>query len=96
VAVRFEILLRRRDGEKGSGVKIVGFDHRFNRDPDPQRKFRAVPFSASAEAGPVDAAPGDRLVLRAIVYDGEPNATYILNGDGQRAGGEIPHIDLPH
>lgn len=76
-------------------VVLWSVQNTFVRDPDPQRAFRAVPFTTQVQGQAAEAAPGDRLVLRFTALRGDSGATFVPNGDGRTTYGSIPRIDLP-
>lgn len=95
--VRFDVL--HRPAEAGGGEALLArFENRFVRDLN--ARFRAVQYERAAEgwgtpppAGS-SGSPGS-LVLRVTALDGSVGGSFILNGDGDRAGGRIPRLDLP-
>lgn len=92
--MRFDILWRKAGTDAGAGdTPICRFDNRFvRRVPG---GFLATPFAADVIAPAPAADAGDQLVLRITTTGGDPGVLYVPNGDGARAMGEIPHIDLP-
>ncbi len=90
VDVRFEVFVRRADTTE---VALVEWAQHF--DPLGGGNFRAQPYDATASGPAVTFTPGDQLILR---YTGTNSAfamAYQPNGDGERAGGRIPFLDLP-
>ena len=72
---------------------LATWDHHFTAVPG---DFRAQPFEATADVEPVGAAAGDRLVFRYASTGGATVAmAYIPNGEGARANGRIPFVELP-
>lgn len=96
IRVRFEARLRPQDalsGDDSRDVVLAQVEHTFVRDAT--RPFGAVAFSGLGAGRSTSSQVGDLLVYRATVVDGDPGTMYILNGDGQKAGGSIPRLDLP-
>jgi hypothetical protein len=97
--VRFDVLHRPMAGGGGEAL-LVRFENRFVRDLS--ARFRAVRYERAAEGPgtsmstptPAGGSPG-LLVLRVTALDGSVGGSFILNGDGDRAGGRIPRLDLP-
>ena len=89
VDVTFELLLR-----QGADDQVLAtWEHHF--EPLPNDEYQAQPFEVDADVERVDAAPGDRLVLRFTGEGSDLMMAYIPNGDGQVLGGRIPYLDLP-
>jgi hypothetical protein len=90
VDVRFELFVRRADTTE---VPLVMWDHHF--EPLGGGRFDAQAYDATAIGPAVDVGDGDQLVLR---YTGS-NSTFAMayqpNGDGFRANGRIPFVELP-
>lgn len=96
IRVRFEARLRPQgtlSGDDSRDTVIAQAENTFVRDNS--RPFSAVPFAATAAGRSVNSIAGDLLVFRATVLDGDAGTMYILNGDGSKTGGRIPHLDLP-
>lgn len=89
VDVTFEIFVR---AAAGGETTIATFDRHF--DPLPSG-FAAQPFDASVDFGAIAVEPGDQLILRYRGANTDTPMAYIPNGDGDRASGRIPFIDLP-
>ena len=87
--VTFEIFVRKAAGPE---TTIATFQHHFEPLP---AGFDAQPFEASADAAAIAIDDGDQLVLRYSASNATVPMAYIPNGDGFRAGGRIPFIDLP-
>jgi hypothetical protein len=90
VDVRFELLWRR---EGRDDVELASWSHRF--EPLGGGNFDAQPLELTADGPAVDQQPGDQLVLRYSADNGEVPMAYIPNGEGERANGRIPYVDLP-
>jgi hypothetical protein len=89
VDVTFELLLRAGDDD----TQLAAFSQHF--DPIGGGAYQAQAFEHTEELARVDAADGERLVLR---YSGEGSdlvMAWIPNGDGETTGGRIPYLDLP-
>jgi hypothetical protein len=89
IDVTFELLLRSGDDD----TRLAAFTQHF--DPVAGGAYRAQAFEHAEQLTRVDAADGDRLVLR---YTGEGSdlmMAWIPNGDGESTGGRIPYLDLP-
>jgi hypothetical protein len=89
VDVTFELLLRASDDD----TRLAAFTQHF--DPVDGGGYTAQAFEHTEELARVEAADGDRLVLR---YTGEGSdlmMAWIPNGDGESTGGRIPYLDLP-
>ena len=71
---------------------IATFQHHF--DPLPVG-FNAQAFDATMTFGAIAVKPGDQLILRYSGANTDVPMAYIPNGDGFRAAGRIPFIDLP-
>ena len=96
IRVRFEARLRPQgtlSGDDSRDTVIAQAENIFVRDTS--RPFGAVAFATTAAGRVVNAAAGDLLIFRATVLDGDAGTMYILNGDGSKTGGRIPHLDLP-
>lgn len=89
VDVTFEIFVR---GADDGVTNIATFTHHF--DPLPSG-FSAQPFDATMAAPAITVQPGDQLVFRYSGANTTVPMAYIPNGDGFRANGRIPFIDLP-
>lgn len=89
VDVTFEIFVR---PTAGAEIAIATFMHHF--DPLPAG-FDAQPFDASMAVPAITIEPGDQLIFRYGAANTDVPMAYIPNGDGFRAGGRIPFIDLP-
>jgi hypothetical protein len=90
VDVRFEVFVRRADTTE---VPLVMWDHHF--EPLGGGNFDAQPYEVTANGPAVDVGDGDQLILR---YTGTGSAfemAYQPNGDGPRAKGRIPFLELP-
>ena len=89
VDVTFEIFVRAPD----DGVTAIAtFQHHFEPLPI---GFEAQPFMASMPFSAITVTDGDQLILRYSAQNTTVPMAYIPNGDGFRAGGRIPFIDLP-
>lgn len=93
--VRFDVLHRQANGGE---ALLVRFENRFVRDLN--ARFRAVRYERAAEGWGTPPPAGSSgspglIVLRVTALDGSLNGSFILNGDGERAGGRIPRLDLP-
>ena len=90
VDVRFELIWRSAAADQ----VLFSADHHFALNPG---NFQAQPFETTAMVERVPAAAGDQLVLR---YGSVGTSTiamaYIPNGEGPRANGRIPFVELPH
>jgi hypothetical protein len=86
---RFELLLRAGAADQ----TLASFDHHF--EPLPGGGYEAQAFEHEESLARVDAAAGDRLVLRFTGEGSELEMAYIPNGDGALTGGRIPYLDLP-
>ena len=91
--VRFDLAWRRGAADGGSETPIASFTNHFVRRV--LGGFLATPFSADADAAAMPVAPGDRLILRITAIAGDPGALFVPNGDGPRAQGQFPRVDLP-
>ena len=89
VDVTWEIFTR---SAAGGDTPIATFQHHF--DPLPSG-FNAQPFDATMAFGEIIVEPGDQLILRYGAANTDVPMAYIPNGDGFRAAGRIPSIDLP-
>jgi hypothetical protein len=89
VDVRFELLLRAGDEDQ----TLASFEQHF--DPVAGGSYQAQAFEHEESLARVDAAAGDRLVLRFTGENSELMMAYIPNGDGALTGGRIPYLDLP-
>ncbi len=89
VDVTFELIWRRRDA---GDVAIATFQHHF--DPLPSG-FSAQPFEARMAGPALTDAAGDQLIFRYSGANTDTPMAYIPNGDGFRAMGRIPYVDLP-
>lgn len=89
VDVGFELLLR----AGGEDRELTSFDQHF--EPLPSGEYRAQPLEREVDLAAVDAADGDRLVLRFTGEGSDLMMAYIPNGDGELTGGRIPYLDLP-
>jgi len=89
VDVTFEILWRRGDEE----LVLARWQQHF--DPRPGMVGDAIPFEATAAGPAVDVERGDLLVLRLTGQSATIPMAYVPNGEGARAKGRIPYIDLP-
>jgi hypothetical protein len=89
VDVTFEILWRKA---AGGDVAIATFQHHF--DPLPSG-FAAQAYEATAPGPAITFAAGDQVILRYSGATTDTPSAYIPNGDGFRANGRIPFIDLP-
>ena len=89
VDVTFELIWRRRDA---GDVAIATFQHHF--DPLPSG-FSAQPFEARMAGQALTDAAGDQLIFRSRGANTDTTMAYIPNGDGFRAMGRIPYVDLP-
>ncbi len=89
VDVTFELIWRRRDA---GDQPIATFQHHF--DPLPSG-FSAQPFEARMTAAALTDAAGDQLIFRYSGANTDTPMAYIPNGDGFRAMGRIPYVDLP-
>ncbi|MEZ4399588.1 MAG: hypothetical protein R3B06_06200 [Kofleriaceae bacterium] len=87
VDVTFELFARRAGVELPIGM----FQQHF--DPLPMG-FDAQPFEARVTA-PAIAQAGDELVFRYTGANADTPMAYIPDGDGARANGRIPFVDLP-
>jgi hypothetical protein len=77
----------------GLDQPIASFQHHF---VPLASGFDAQPFEATAAAAAVPATSGDQLVFRYSVVSGATRAmAWIPNGDGARANGRDPFIELP-
>ncbi len=92
VDVHVELLLRAGPGD-GDERELAALDHHF--DPLPGGEYRAQAFEEDAGLDAVEAASGDRLVLRFTGDESDLMMAYIPNGDGDLTGGRIPYLDLP-
>ena len=90
VDVRFEVFVRRADTTE---VPIAMWDRHF--DPIGGGDFSAQAYDATAEGPAVDFVAGDQLILRYTGTNSAFDMAYQPNGDGFRADGRIPYIDLP-
>lgn len=90
VDVQFDLIYRRPSGDTTIGTWNTHFD------PLPQG-FDAQPYEVTVAAPAFDFAQGDQLIFRYTGTGTEPNQpmAYVPNGDGFRANGRIPFIDLP-
>jgi hypothetical protein len=91
VDVHFEVVWRKASG--GGDTVLAAWDHHF--DPRGGGNFDAVPFEATAQGPAAPAKAGDLLVLRMVISGTTQPTAYIPNGDGPRAKGRIPSIELP-
>lgn len=89
VDVTFDLLVRAAGGAE---TLIATFQHHF--DPLPSG-FNAQPFDARMAGPAIAVEPGDQLILRYAGANTDVPMAYIPNGDGFRASGRIPFIDLP-
>lgn len=90
VDVQFDLLWR-RDGR--DDVVIATWTETF--EPLGGGAFDAQPYEVTADGPAIDWEPGDLLVFR---YEGtgtDVPMAYVPNGEGERASGRIPYIDLP-
>ena len=90
VDVEFELIYRRPSGDTAIGTWNQHFD------PLPQG-FDAQAYEVSIDAPAFSWTDGDQLVFRYTGTGTQPNQpmAYVPNGDGFRANGRIPYIDLP-
>jgi len=88
VDVQFDLIWRSGGGD----VVVASFAHHF--DPQPSG-FDAVAFEGSAPGPAAAARDGDQLVLRFTATGTGEASAYIPNGDGDRAHGRIPFVDVP-
>lgn len=96
VIVRFEARLRPQGGLSGDDshdMVLARTENTFLRNT--ANPFGAVPFRGQMLGVAGAATAGDLLVFRATVIGGDTGTLYILNGDGSKAGGQIPRLDLP-
>lgn len=92
VDVEFELIYRQAEG---GDVPIGTWNQHF--DPLPMG-FDAQPYEVTVDAPAFTFSAGDQLVFRYTGTGTGPNQpmAYVPNGDGIRANGRIPFIDLPH
>jgi hypothetical protein len=92
VDVQFELIYRQAGG---ADLMIGTWNQHF--DPLPVG-FDAQPYEVTVEAPAFAFGAGDQVVFRYTGTGTEPNQpmAYVPNGDGARANGRIPFIDLPH
>lgn len=90
VDVRFEVFVRRADTTE---VPLVMWDHHF--DPLGGGNFDAQPYEATASGPAVDIGDGDQLIFRYTGTNSVFDMAYQPNGDGARADGRIPYLELP-
>ena len=89
VDVTFELIWRKA---AGGDTPICTFAHHF--DPLPSG-FDAQPFEATMPGAALTHAAGDQLIFRYSGANTTSPSAYIPNGDGFRANGRIPYVDLP-
>lgn len=90
VDVRFELFVRRADTTE---VPLVAWDHHF--EPLGGGVFTAQPYEATADGPAVDVGAGDQLIFRYTGQSASAAMAYQPNGDGFRASGRIPFVELP-
>ena len=90
VDVRFELIYRRASGD----TAIATWDQHF--EPLPM-SFDAQAYEVTVDAPAFSWTMGDQVVFRYTGTNTSPNQpmAYIPNGDGFRANGRIPFIELP-
>lgn len=90
VDVEFELIYRRASGDTAIGTWNTHFD------PLPDG-FDAQPYEVTVTAPAFSFTEGDQLIFRYTGTNTQPNQpmAYVPNGDGIRANGRIPYIDLP-
>lgn len=96
ITVRFEVRRRPAGGLPGDDSRdllLASAQHTFVRDTT--QPFSAVPFSATVPGLGARFVSDDLLVYRFVLVSGDTGALYVLNGDGQKTSGQIPHLDLP-
>jgi hypothetical protein len=94
--VQFDLVWR--PAAAGTDVTLVSFTHHFAKNPpnpDGRPNFDAVRFDAHATGVRADAAAGDLLLWRFSVAGLGGTIAYAPNGDGAKAHGSIPFIELP-
>jgi hypothetical protein len=89
VDVRFELFWRDDAGEH----PIATWDTHF--EPIGGGEYTATPYEVDADAGEIPAKQNDLLVLRYSGMNTTVGMAYIPNGEGARAEGRIPFIELP-
>lgn len=90
VDVHFELFVRRADTTE---VALVAWDHHF--EPLGGGRFDAQAYEDTAAGPAVDFVAGDQLILRFTGTGSTFAMAYQPNGDGFRAHGRIPYVDLP-
>lgn len=90
VDVRFELFVRRADTTE---IPLAEWSTHFDRRPD--GTFAAQPYEARADGPAVDVLDGDQLIFRYTGTNSQFPMAYQPNGDGFRANGRIPFVDLP-
>lgn len=89
VDVTFELIWRKASG---GDVAIATFMQHF----EPLAAgFTAQPYEATMAGAALTDAAGDQLILRYSGANTDTPMAYIPNGDGFRANGRIPYVDLP-
>jgi hypothetical protein len=90
VDITWDVIWRPAGGGPETG--LVRFAHHYDPGADLNT---AVPYEATAVGVPAEAHAGDQLVLRlSAAAASQPNVFY-PNGEGSRAHGRIPYLDLP-
>jgi hypothetical protein len=64
-------------------------------EPLPGGVYEAQQYEIDVTAPAIDAEPGDQFVLRFTGTNSIAAMAYLPNGDGERAGGDIPNITFP-
>lgn len=90
VDVQFDVIHRRPGADD---VYLATWNQHF--EPLGEGNFDAQAYEVTAEIDAVDHEPGDQLIFKYTGTGTDTPMAYIPNGDGLRANGRIPYIDLP-